>query len=88
MQHFPENRRGRGVSRVRKTNNPMEHQRKRGGQPGNSNARKSGLHTAEIRAFTTRVRNWKRRVRETLKFVEEKLALRRFLTSPNAGRSA
>ena len=33
------------------------------------------------------VRNWKRRVRETLKFVEEELALRRFLTSPNAGRS-
>ena len=61
--------------------------RKRGGQPGNSNARKSGLHTAEIRAFTARVRNWKRRVRETLKFAEEKLALRRLLTSPNAGRS-
>jgi len=64
----------------------LEVRRKPGGQPGNSNARKTGLHTARIRAFNARVRACKRRARELLKLAEAELALREHsLTSPLRG---
>jgi hypothetical protein len=75
---------GEGVCENRKTTNPPESKRKPGGQPGNRNALKTGLHTAQIRAFDARVRACRKRVRALLKLAEAQLSL----TSPYAGRSA
>src|SRR6185312_16544408 len=47
---------GEGACENRKTTNPPESKRKPGGQPGNRNALKIGLHTAQVRAFDARVR--------------------------------
>jgi hypothetical protein len=60
----------------------MESKRKPGGQPGNRNALKTGLHTAQVRAFDARVRACKRRVRELLKLAEAELLRRRNQTLP------
>jgi hypothetical protein len=41
-----------------------------GGRPGNRNAVKSGLHTAEIRALKSRIAAWRRQVRTALASLE------------------
>src|ERR1700761_5714981 len=64
----------------------LPRKRKRGGQPGNLNALKTGLHRAHIRAFVARVRNWKRRSRALLKLVDAELSLRSALAAQNLDR--
>ena len=44
--------------------------RKLGAPYGNRNARKTGAHTAEVRAWRQRVAQWRRRVRAALAEVE------------------
>lgn len=46
----------------------------RGGAPGNSNARKTGLHTAEVRALRRRLRVFHARVKALVVEVDERLA--------------
>lgn len=45
----------------------------RGGRPGNSNALKTGLHTAEVRDLRRRLRAFHARVNALLKDVDEQL---------------
>ena len=47
---------------------------KRGGQPGNRNALKTGLHTAPVRAWRAQVRNWRKRVKLALAKADHELS--------------
>ena len=49
---------------------------KRGGQPGNRNALKTGAHTAPIRAGRAWGRDWRKRVRAALAQAERELSAR------------
>lgn len=55
----------------------VEFARKRGGQPGNRNAFRTGLHTAEVRRFHRRIRAWHERTRLLLAWTELVIAARR-----------
>jgi hypothetical protein len=43
-----------------------ERRRKRGGQPGNRNRFKTGLHTNELKALRKQIATWKRETRALL----------------------
>ena len=51
--------------------------RKRGGQPGNRNAVRTGRHTAAVKAFRRRVWEWHQRTRLMLAWTEFLIAARR-----------
>jgi hypothetical protein len=44
----------------------ISERRKRGGQPGNTNAQKTGMHSARIKDLKRRIRAFYRRVDNTL----------------------
>lgn len=80
--------RGEGLGLLWKTNKAMETlaeipaaRRKRGTQPGNCNAFRNGLHSGRARAFTLRVRAWKRRTKMLLELAEMEIAF----SSPACG---
>jgi hypothetical protein len=45
----------------------------RGGRPGNTNALKTGLHTAEVKDLRRRLRAWRRRANALIEEVEARL---------------
>lgn len=62
----------------------------RGGRPGNSNALRTGLHTAEVRDLRRRLRAFHARVNAVLKDVDEQLARPKpkYVTGPHDGGPA
>lgn len=46
---------------------------KRGGQPGNRNAYKTGAHTSPARAWRARVRDWRKRMKAALNQAEAEM---------------
>ena len=54
--------------------NPAPGNRKRGGQPGNRNAKKTGRHTAAMRLFRARIWEWRVRNRIILALAEAEIA--------------
>jgi hypothetical protein len=55
----------------------VELPRRRGGQPGNKNALRTGRHTAEVKRFRRRVTAWRDRTRLLLAWAELVIAARR-----------
>jgi hypothetical protein len=55
---------------------------KRGGQPGNRNALKTGAYTAPMRAWRAWGRDWRKRVRAALAQAEAELRDRQHLSLP------
>ncbi len=70
--------RGEGVPKPQKRIGAAElsEPRKRGGQPGNPNALKTGWNTAHSKALRSEIWAWRRRTTALLKLAEEVLAAR------------
>ena len=51
--------------------------RKGGGQPGNSNALKTGYHTREARALRARITDLKRRVKQAITLAQDEIRRRK-----------
>lgn len=47
---------------------------KRGGQPANRNALKTGFHTAPVRAWRARVSDWRKRVKLAVAKADDELS--------------
>src|ERR1700742_3439057 len=56
---------------------PTDPRRKRGGQPGNGNARKHGLYSAQSRLLAARIKVCRKRTRALLRLAELEIALLR-----------